>query len=884
MKNIKVLWNNGKNKGAVAASYCSDVSPKSFNTDCLVITLEGESLQYGAKSTIVNIWAERDPFSFLARDVNKLSPIYIPEFEVVVTEGEDKRDYASIVTAIKAGAGKTKKAITEEEPEFSYKRAAAETRDLPGPAWLGISKDMRFFEVGLRTKACGNDAETYDYIKPRFFTSTWTRDNDPDLYDGREMAPEMNGRELRYSMMTGRGLGCRHQVTRCLEEGYMPILNAVNEDDGIRYTMQYFATQEVNPLRADTIRGTDMFAADAFGCGNMLTGKSREYAKSILESEILREEETVMYVRVVAENTTKAPAYSFVYMPNPVPGREYDKKAPDIRYNSEKGYVYSPVTGRVMLMAKLEGNPCPQEEMAVLLQPGEKINYEFKIPHRPISPERAEALQAQCYDSRLREAKDFWANELKDAAKIKLPEKRIEEMVKAGLLHIDVGYFGKNPDGAVVPIVGVYTAIGSESSPGIQFLDAVGMHKLAERSLDYFVNKQHESGLMMNFGGYMLETGSVLWSMGEHYRMTRDEEWVKRIHGNVIAAADYIIRWREDNLGDELKGGEGYGMIRGKVADPNDMFHSFMLNAGAYGGLAGASELLENVDPENAARIGNIAKEMRENIRESLSHNLAKSPVLPAGDGTWYRSNAPWTEYPGPVGIYSEGGKWYSHATFTIRDLISTCYLLLQGVVDPKEPLGAEIMKYYSEYLTINNTAFSQSYYSPHPYGNIVRGEVKPYIKEFYSGFASLADRETYSFWEHYHHASQHKLHEETWFLMRVRWMLALEDYKNSVLRLCAAVPRAWLEDGKVIDVDGMVTYFGRLSFKVESLVGVGRIKAQVKCGSENFPAVKTLKIRLPHPCETVKAKYSTVGTYCSLDETVTIENFSGCAEFELVF
>ena len=35
------------------------------------------------------------------------------------------------------------------------------------------------------------------------------------------------------------------------------------------------------------------------------------------------------------------------------------------------------------------------------------------------------------------------------------------------------------------------------------------------------------------------------------------------------------------------------------------------------------------------------------------------------------------------------------------------------------------------------------------------------FLKAYYNPFAGLADRETYTFWEHYFHASPHKTHEE---------------------------------------------------------------------------------------------------------------------------
>jgi hypothetical protein len=51
---------------------------------------------------------------------------------------------------------------------------------------------------------------------------------------------------------------------------------------------------------------------------------------------------------------------------------------------------------------------------------------------------------------------------------------------------------------------------------------------------------------------------------------------------------------------------------------------------------------------------------------------------------------------------------------------------------------------------------------------------VKPFLKTYYNPFSALADRETYTFWEHLYKVSVHKTHEEAWFLMETRWMLYL--------------------------------------------------------------------------------------------------------------
>src|SRR5690606_26600828 len=113
--------------------------------------------------------------------------------------------------------------------------------------------------------------------------------------------------------------------------------------------------------------------------------------------------------------------------------------------------------------------PLPNEEIAVLLQPNEKVVFEFLVPHTPVPQERAIALKTQSFQQRYEEAKAFWQEKLDQAARIRLPEKRIEEMLQAGLLHLDLITFGKDPAGTLAPNIGVYSPIGTESAPIIQF-------------------------------------------------------------------------------------------------------------------------------------------------------------------------------------------------------------------------------------------------------------------------------------------------------------------------------------------------------------------------------------------------------------------------------
>ena len=132
---------------------------------------------------------------------------------------------------------------------------------------------------------------------------------------------------------------------------------------------------------------------------------------------------------------------------------------------------------------------------------------------------------------------------------------------------------------------------------------------------------------------------------------------------------------------------------------------------------------------------------------------------------------------------------------------------MFQEVIDPDEPAAKRLLNYHTDNYYLRNAAFSQPYYSRHAWVELERGRVKPFLKTYYNTFAGLADRETYTFWEHYYHVSPHKTHEEGWFLMQTRWMLWME--KEDTLNLLPGIPRAWFEEGKRIELENIATYFG---------------------------------------------------------------------------
>lgn len=808
----------------------------------------------GSGTTVVTVHSGGRSFSFFLRDVNEEYPIYIPEYKSIVTTNIDTRTFSQIEEKIRSANRQTNLEKIEADPEESFESASTHTRNQNCPTWLGISRDIRIFEIGL--------PQDMDLITPRMASSP-------------VRIPEAGDNGINYGYLAGRGQGVENNRVRRLEEGYLPILNTIQMDGDIEYSTTTFVTLESSSLETGMNYGTNYLFADSCSYGHMFTPAQEVSVRAAAVEESKKPEETVLYLRTIATNNASVPRYAWFRTLRP--GSGWWEK---LRYTYDSGTglsVYS--KDSVFGISLLNGKPLPDEEIAVLLKPGENAVFEFRLPHAPVSEKRALKLSAASFDEKFEECKKFWKSKLLAGTSITLPEKRIEEMLRAGLLHLDLITYGKDPAGTLAPSVGVYSPIGTESSPIMQFYMSMGWFDEAKRSLMYFLDKQHDDGMIQNFGGYMVETGAALWSIGEYFRYTRDTAWVRLVEPKLLKACDFLFKWRERNLKENLTG-KGYGMIDGKVADPEDQFHQFMLNGYAYLGISRVAEILKEVDKVNSVRIGIKAESWKQDIRKSFFNSMAGSPVVPLGDGRWCPTVPPWTEAKAMRLLYLNPETFLSHGTFTVSDaMLGPLYLVFCEVLDPKEQASEFLLAYHTDLFYQRNAAFSQPYYSRHNWLQLKLGMVKPFLKTYYNTFSALADRETYTFWEHLYKVSVHKTHEEAWFLMETRWMLYLEDGK--ILNLLPGAPRKWFENEKRIEVRNAASYFGPVSFSVVSDLADNLITATVECNSDRKP--EEIRLRIPHPEGKLPSRV-TGGVFDKSTESVIVSPFSGQAELKIEY
>ena len=829
----------------------------------LKITLSKFTLKKGSLATIISVFTEKNPFSFFLRDVNSDTPIYIPEFNIAVVPGEDIRSFKQIAEDIAGRMLLSDFGRFENEAEESYENACAHNTEQYCQTWLGISRDMRMFRVG-----CQANFKYWGQIQPCYHSMPHAN-------------PAEKGTEYQINFEIGPGSHCRTKTVRRLECGVLPILRAVQDEADVQYHITSFVSLEKEIISDNAVHGSDWMAAYANTNYNMISVEDKEKIKDLLNEEMNeREQEVICAFRAEAVNTGRTPNYAFFKAPYCVPfGYPNMNKFPD-EHKFENGMSWFKKMGKVYAVSTIDGKLMCDEEMSILIQPGQKVVFDILVPHSALTPKRAEKLSNWNFEKHLNACRDFWQKKLDSGAKITVPEPAIDERLKAGLLHCDITTLGIEPDGTALATIGWYGPIGTESAPIIQFFDSMGWHKLAERSIQFFLERQQENGFIQNYNNYQSETGPLLWTAGEHFRYTRDMAWLNRVMPKLKKAAACLLSWRERNKRPEFKAAGCYGMVDGKVADPNDFYHAYFLNAGTYIGLARMVEMTAETDPVYSKNLHKEVEDYRQDIVNSVYYAQSKAPVTPLGDGSWAPVLPSWPEYTGAHHLFADGGNCFTHGGFLLRTaLVGANWLIMQEVLEPDEQASNFIQKTNQYPLTRENAALSQPYYSRHDFAHIKRGEVKAFLKAYYNQFTGLQDRETYTFWEHYYGASEHKTHEEGWFLMQTRWMLYLEE--GNSLSMLKAIPRRWLEDGRKIVLNGVKSYFGAINFKAESDLKNNLIKAEIAIRSGRKP--EKVIIRLPHP-EGLKAIACENSSYDPATETVTICNFTGKASVSLKF
>ncbi len=190
------------------------------------------------------------------------------------------------------------------------------------------------------------------------------------------------------------------------------------------------------------------------------------------------------------------------------------------------------------------------------LAPDEKTELIFKMPRVPIDKSTDQDFLRKYTNAKFEEYKTqtikFWEKLITEKCNISIPEKRVDDSYKAGLVHLILATRskdGKNRQGSGLPYDGLFF---NDFVDMRRIYDLAGLPEFVEINTQWLIDNQNENGMFLDpilthGKEIMASHGQALVSLAHHYVMTRDDEYLERIYPTMKKAVEWMERKHKEN-------------------------------------------------------------------------------------------------------------------------------------------------------------------------------------------------------------------------------------------------------------------------------------------------------------------------------------------------
>ncbi|HTV00481.1 MAG TPA: hypothetical protein VMF13_08100, partial [Luteitalea sp.] len=469
-----------------------------------------------------------------------------------------------------------------------------------------------------------------------------------------------------------------------------------------------------------------------------------------------------------------------------------------------------------------------------------------KLPSPVVKADDVQTLAAIDY-AKAREATiAFWNGYLSRGAQFRVPEPRVNELIRASLWHalrlprrhggngdvrIDLPYsnFAYSQVGTPWPVnQAVYV--------DYMLYDLRGYHGISEEELRaQYRNNQEKNGHVSGYANWHVYTPAMLYAVGQHFLLSQDRAAFDRLLPQSLEAMEWCIAQLEHS---GRVDGPAKGLVTGPLNDLTGQGLWAFNQAYFYAGLDLFGRALERYGHPRAAAAREAAKTIHAAIDRGFGAASVRSPLVQLRDGTW----VPYV----PAEALASGRmlhEWYATDVDTgAGHLVRLKALPADGVLADALLNDHEDNLFYKGWGIANEPVYNQ-----HATGYLLRDQPEAVVRTFYSYIASAFSHSVLEPVEHRWTHGQYFGPPSTdgaWFELFRNMLVRERD--DDALVIGQATPRAWLVDGKKIEIENAPTWYGPLSATIASRAASGEISADVRLSSASRP--KALVVRLRHP------------------------------------
>lgn len=543
---------------------------------------------------------------------------------------------------------------------------------------------------------------------------------------------------------------------------------------------------------------------------------------------------------------------------------------------------------------------------------------EWRTPYVDIGEADRERIAALEFDQAVAFEADRWRKLVARAATFEVPEPLLADFYKASLVNLAITADLDPHNGMRVLPAGTfqYNVCLNESCHQVRSLEMRGLHQDAREYLDSMIRGQSTRGLHGRFTdqkgvlhgmptatgdyqtfNYNLDHGFVLWTLNEHYRYTRDRDWLARVAPALIEACDFVTRQctvpPESNALASDDRYWGIGLLPpGHLEDPPEWLWWFAVNAYAYRGMQATAESLKEIGHPQAQRIGQDARLFGDNLRNSCREAMVRAPVVRLRDGTY-------------VPFQPTRSRLRGRDLGWIRDaLYGPIHLIDCGVYPAESPEAEWILRDAEDNVFVgldrgfDMPDFERQWYSwggmtlqpnllPIPTVYLNRDMPRHALRGFFNALcvSVYADVRLFSEWVRRPGIGGgpfYKTPDEAAFIVWMRQLLINE--RGDDLELLAAVPPEWLAPGRRIVIRNAATHFGPMDLTIEAGPDGKELALELAAPKRNPPQWIRIRAGSLGRVSAVTLDGKTVSSFDARTGVIELNGRTGSARLEISY
>ncbi len=748
-------------------------------------------------------------FSVTVDQLLEQKAIFVPSLHVYLTAGDRPVPFEEHTQMLKSWKGRRILEEVRRQPEATYDYYASRWEDMGSPSYVHPQQPRPGHIVTL----------TWDSAIPKFGidrgAGVWNDYGNPDRF------------QFWYSfgdLASGIASSWRKQS---LHDG-LPVITTVFEKEGVQYEVEQFAYPLDGPPRErrgdiamvlmQKVRLTELEGRQR---GVQFTISQRRQFPAFFNSSIVGEREgSRLLFRLAGRREVLF---------------TIDGPFDDAQWSGVRDYQRDQKRLDVFLTATL--GPRGTREFIV------------KLPSPMADADSAAKLNALDYTQSRERTIGFWSNWVERGTQFRVPEKAVNDLFRAALWHalrLPRRHGGSGPDVRIdLPYsnfaysqTGTHWPVNQAVYVDYMLYDLRGYHSVsAEELLAQYRNNQEANGHVAGYANWVVYTPSMLYSVAQHYLLSGDRETFEKLLPASMKALDWCL---EELRRAVQASGHVMGLVRGPLNDgTGDGVWAFN-QAYMYAGLEMFGRALERAGHARAAECRRAAETLRESIRRGFETAAANSPLVQLRDHTWI----PYV--PCEARTFRRLiDDWYATDVDT-----GAVHMIRLKAIDADGQLADSLLNDHEDNLYYKGWGIAnEPVYNQQATAYLLRDEPKAVIRAFYSYMASAFSHST---WEPVEHRWTHGQYfgppstDGAWFDLYRNMLIHERD--DGALVIGLATPRAWLEQGKVIEIERAPTYCGPVSARIRSDAASGGISAEVDMPARSTP--DALLVRLRHPEE----------------------------------